>query len=147
MVCFINGNLFIRSHILEFMKALSIKQPWAELILQGKKKIEIRKWSTKFRGEFYIHASKNPDKDAMKKFGFEGLPCGFIVGKANLVDIKNYKNRGEFDKDSALHLATFDWGNFGFVLEDVERIEKIPAEGNLGFWEFNQSAKPGSKPD
>ena len=46
------------------MKALSIKQPYAELILQGKKKIELRKWNTNFRGEFLIHASKIPDLEA-----------------------------------------------------------------------------------
>ncbi|MEK6923012.1 MAG: ASCH domain-containing protein, partial [Nanoarchaeota archaeon] len=57
------------------MKALSLKQPFAELILQGKKKIELRKWNTHFMGEFLIHASKISDKKAMKRFGFEDLPC------------------------------------------------------------------------
>src|SRR3989344_3108725 len=52
------------------MKALSLKQPFAELILQGKKVIELRKWNTRFRGEFLIHASKVSDVDAMKRFGF-----------------------------------------------------------------------------
>ncbi|MFH1445161.1 MAG: ASCH domain-containing protein, partial [Nanoarchaeota archaeon] len=81
------------------MKALSLKQPFAELILQGKKKIELRKWNTKFRGEFLIHASKNPDKEAMQRFGFKELPCGFVVGKAKLVDVKEYKNEEEHRKD------------------------------------------------
>ena len=53
------------------MKALSLKQPFAELIVSGKKNIELRKWNTKFRGEFLIHASKIPDKEFMKKFGFD----------------------------------------------------------------------------
>ncbi len=47
------------------MKVLSLKQPFAELILSGKKTIELRKWNTKFRGEFLIHSSKIPDKKAM----------------------------------------------------------------------------------
>ena len=119
------------------MKTLSIKQPWAELILRGRKKLEIRKWNTKFRGEFYIHSSKTPDPEAMKKFGFEELPCGVIVGKAKLVGVKNYKNEEEFEKDKNFHLATPKWGNFGFILENPERIEKIPAKGSLGFWNFN----------
>ena len=118
------------------MKALSLKQPWAELILQGRKKIEIRKWKTKFRGDFLIHASKNPDNDAMKKFGFANLPCGFIVGKAKLLDVKEYKNNLEFDMDKNLHLATPEWGNYGFILENAERMENIPAKGKLNFWEF-----------
>jgi hypothetical protein len=120
------------------MKVLSIKQPWAELILQGKKKMEIRKWNTSFRGEFLIHASKLPDKKAMQRFGFKEnkLPCGSIVGKARLIDVKHYNNPKEFEKDSSLHLATQEFGNFGFMLVNIKRIKEIPAKGNLGFWNF-----------
>ena len=121
------------------MKTLSIKQPWAELILQGKKKIELRKWNTKFRGEFLIHTSKKLDESTMKKFGFNNLTCGFIVGKVELVDVKKYENDKEFVKDKNLHLATREWGNFGFILKNVQRIKPIPAKGNLGFWEFELS--------
>ena len=118
------------------MKALSLKQPFAELILQGKKKIELRKWNTNFRGEFFIHASKIPDKKAMKKFGFDSLPLGFIVGKAKLIDVKKYKTKKEHDKDKNFHLASNSWGNYGFILKNVKRIKPIPAKGKLNFWEF-----------
>jgi len=120
------------------MKALSIKQPFAELILLSKKKIELRKWNTKFRGEFLIHASKIPDKKDMKKFGFDKLPCGCIVGKAKLVDVKKYSNEEEHKKDKNLHLASNLCGNYGFILENVERVKEIPCNGSLGFWEFKQ---------
>ena len=116
------------------MKALSLKQPFAELILQGRKKIELRKWNTNFRGEFLIHSSKNLDKDAMKKFGFSELPLGFIVGKAELIDVKKYKTKSEHDKDKKLHLANSSWGNYGFILKNPKRIKPIPAKGKLGFW-------------
>src|SRR3989344_3328542 len=118
------------------MKALSLKQPFAELILQGKKKIEIRKWNTKFRGEFLIHASQNPDKKAMKQFGFQQLPCGFILGKVNLINIKKYNSEEEHLRDKDLHLASSAWGNYGFILENPIRLEPIQAKGNLNFWEF-----------
>ncbi|MCA9485800.1 MAG: ASCH domain-containing protein, partial [Nanoarchaeota archaeon] len=78
------------------MKALSLKQLFAELILQGRKTIELRKWNTKFRGHFLIHASKIPDQEAMKKFGFTNLPLGKIVGQAILKDVKKYKDENEF---------------------------------------------------
>jgi ASC-1-like (ASCH) protein len=120
------------------MKTLSIKQPWAELILQGRKKIEIRKWNTKFKGEFLVHSSKIPDKESMKKFGFDNLPLGYIVGKVNLIDVKTYENDEEFLKDKNLHLAGKEWGNKGFILKNPQGIEKIKAKGNLGFWEFNK---------
>ena len=117
------------------MKALSIKQPYAELILQGKKKIELRKGNTNFRGEFYVHASKVPDEIAMKKFGFNELPCGFIVGKVTLANVKKYNNEIEHNKDNNLHLASSAWGNYGFVLEKPERIKPIPYKGQLNFFE------------
>lgn len=121
------------------MKSLSLKQPFAELILQGKKKIELRRWNTKFRGEFLIHASKVPDMNAMKKFGFDNLPCGAIVGKAELIDVKHYKNEEEHRADRDKHLASNFWGDYGFVLKNVQRFEKpIPAKGKLGFWEFDE---------
>lgn len=120
------------------MKTLSIKQPWAELILLGRKRIEIRKWNTKFRGEFLIHSSQIPDKESMEKFGFNNLPSGFIVGKVTLVDVKTYKNDEEFLRDRNLHLAGERWGDKGFILKNPQRIKKIKAKGNLGFWEFNK---------
>ena len=46
------------------MKSLSLKQPWAELVIQGKKSIELRKWKTSFKGEFYVHASGNQEEAA-----------------------------------------------------------------------------------
>ncbi len=119
------------------MKTLSLKQPWAELILQGRKKIELRKWNTNFRGEFFIHASKIPDEKAMKKFGFNNLPCGFIVGKAKLVNVKKYVDDETFKGDNDFHLADNSFGDYGFVLECVKRIKKITVKGNLGFWNFD----------
>jgi hypothetical protein len=117
------------------MRALSLKQPWAELILQGRKKIEIRKWSTNFRGKFLIHSSKKPDEVGMKRFGFKELPLGFILGEAELVGVKKYNNEADFMKDVDEHLATLEWGNNGFILENVKRIKPIPANGKLNFWE------------
>ena len=40
------------------MKALSIRQPWAWLIVNGYKDIENRTWSTDFRGRVYVHAGR-----------------------------------------------------------------------------------------
>ena len=123
------------------MKALSLKQPYAELVVSGKKKIELRKWNTKFRGNFLIHASKNPDENAMKKFGFKNLHLGFIMGKAELTDVKKYNSDKEFFKDKNLHLADSTWGRYGFVLKNAKRIEPVPAKGKLNFWDFKGKIK------
>lgn len=85
------------------MKAISLLQPWASLVVMGAKKIETRSWNTKYRGELLIHASAGKTKegrnlakynsdfyDALKTeydvFGLYDLPFGAIIGKVNLID-------------------------------------------------------------
>ena len=46
------------------MKALSVRQPWAHLIIHGAKRIENRTWSTDWRGPLLIHASKSDSEIA-----------------------------------------------------------------------------------
>ncbi|MEK6973963.1 MAG: ASCH domain-containing protein [Nanoarchaeota archaeon] len=121
------------------MKALSLKQPWAELILQGKKTIEIRKWRTNFRGKFYIHASKNYDKEKISEYNLNNIVMGAIVGEAELVDVKEYSNEEEFLKDSNKHLATkFKYGKYGFILKNVKRIKPSPYKGQLNFFDVKR---------
>lgn len=92
-----------------------------------------------------IHASKSPDANAMKRFNFkpDSLPLGFIIGKAEIVEVKDYTNiRGEFEKDKDKHLATSDWGEKGFILKNADRLKQIiPALGKLNFWEFSGKIK------
>ena len=71
------------------MKVLTIKQPWASLIIQGYKRFEFRSWQTKYRGELLIHAGKGIDKETVKrleKYIPENIPLGKIIGKVKLVD-------------------------------------------------------------
>ena len=49
------------------MKVLTIKQPWATLIMQGYKRFEFRSWQTKYRGDLLIHAEKGMDKEEIKR--------------------------------------------------------------------------------
>ena len=75
------------------MKCLSVCQPFAELIVQGKKTIELRKWNTKFRGEFLVHASQKIRIDDCKRLKMKyTLTTGAIVGKVELVDVKKYES-------------------------------------------------------
>ena len=48
------------------MKCLTIKEPWASLIINGLKEYEFRTWKTKYCGEFLINAGKSIDKRAME---------------------------------------------------------------------------------
>jgi len=73
----------------------------------------------------------------MKQFGFDELPCGFIVGEVELMKVKKYNSSEEFVKDKNLHLATEDFGNYGFILQNPKRMTPIPAKGSLNFWDFD----------
>lgn len=47
------------------MKVLTVKQPWAFLIVKGLKDVENRSWFTNYEGPLLIHASKTWDQSAM----------------------------------------------------------------------------------
>ena len=124
------------------MKALSLKQPWAELIVSGKKTIEIRSWNTKFRGEFIVHASKIPNKKGMSLNGFTTLPTGCIVGNATITGVKEYHTIKEFKKDSDKHFAKgYAWKGklYGFIIENAQRLPERPLKGQLGLFEVTQT--------
>ena len=40
------------------MKIISVRQPWAYLIVAGYKPVENRTWNTSYRGPLLIHASQ-----------------------------------------------------------------------------------------
>ena len=122
--------------------ALSLKQPWAELIVQGRKTIETRHWNTRFRGEFYIHASKTIDKEACKEFKINpnSLITGSIIGKAHLTNTKEYLTKKEFVQENNKHKAgiyEFNRPMFGFELNHIKRIDPIPQKGALNFFKVN----------
>ena len=122
------------------MKCLSLKQPFAELVVTGRKTIELRRWNTHFRGEFLVHASGNPDREALGEFGIalESLPRGAIVGKATIYGVKVYKGDGDFALDRDRHLASGGYyaaSRYGFLLKDAAKFEKpIRMPGKLGFF-------------
>ena len=49
------------------MKAVTVKQPWAGLIMAGMKDIENRTWETEYRGKLLIHASSKYSKKKEQK--------------------------------------------------------------------------------
>jgi len=124
------------------MKCLSVCQPFAELIVDGKKTIELRKWNTKFRGEFLIHAAKNVLLEDCKrmKISPKTMVTGAIIGKVNLVDVKKYNSDKELDADRKRHHAKTNVtkNKYGFILEDPKKL-RIPIEysGKLNFFEFH----------
>ena len=120
-------------------KCLSLKQPYAELLVSGKKTIEVRKWNTKFRGQFLVHASKNIDKEACKRLKIDQtkLVTGAIIGKANLYDVISYGSKNSFLNDKNKHFASSNYNKpkYGFLINQAKRFDiPIPIHGKLGFF-------------
>jgi hypothetical protein len=113
------------------VKALSIMQPWAWLIVNGLKDIENRKWSTDVRGEFLVHAGKTYDDGAhiaLRQLGvivprMELLERGGIVGQARITGCV------------ATSASRWFVGPYGFVLADAKPLPFVPYRGMLGFFE------------
>lgn len=103
------------------MHALSLKQPWAALLVHGVKTIEVRRWSTSRRGRILIHAARVPD-DRPEAWALvppelhEAAQLrGGIVGAGDLIDCKTYRNLETFTADQAAHRNQLSWFN-GSVL-------------------------------
>lgn len=126
------------------MKVLTIKQPWATLIMQGDKRFEFRSWQTKYRGDLLIHAGKGFDKNAMKrlaKYLPDEIPLGKILGKVTLVDcIRMCPEFKEMllKENSDIYTKSSFSENFGWQVEDVQVFdEPIEAKGHLSLWEYD----------
>lgn len=126
------------------MKVLTIKQPWATLIMQGDKRFEFRSWQTKYRGDLLIHAGKGIDKEAMKrlaKYLPNEIPLGKILGKVILVDcIRMCPEFKEMllKENSDIYTKSSFSENFGWQVEDVQVFdEPIEAKGHLSLWEYD----------
>lgn len=125
------------------MKVLTIKEPWATLIIEGYKKYEFRSWKTKYRGKILIHAGMSIEKDMLERFKEYNLDYskGAIIGEAEIVDCIlvdeefNEKlrkiNKTVYGKSN--HVETYAW-----KLENVIKYEKpIYIKGQLGLWNYN----------
>lgn len=125
------------------MKALTIRQPWAELILQGRKQIELREWTTGHRGLLVIHAGGYVEEEACCDYGFDPA----IITRAAVVGVVEVVEMIVFTPDSwrdlrPLHLAAGDdpgrWQ--GWRLANPRRLpEPIPMSGARGLYDLPEA--------
>jgi hypothetical protein len=144
------------------MLAISIRQPWASLIMRARKDIENRNWTTKVRGRVLVHAAKGMTRcewedaiefavEAIKRnppnegkrivtlrelgFDFEALQRGGIIGSVEIVD--------------CIRQIDSPWfvGPHGFVLRNPEVLPFTPWKGQLGFFNVPESALMTSRPN
>lgn len=101
-----------------YVATLSVRQPWASLIVSGIKRVEIRSKQTPHRGLLVIHSSAFIDHD-------DRLPRGAMIGVARLFDV-----------------VQLEGGRYGWLLEAAMPFsEPIQARGRLGIYRSELTGK------
>lgn len=140
------------------MKAITICQPYPELILRGEKRVENRNQFWRHRGPILIHAGKSRDWLRLNERGtvdqsgiaVAQMTFGAIVGVCDIVDcVKPIRvdvlpfNRHPVFSDAVK--SNHPWisahkhaeGPYCLILDNIRRfVEPIPCRGQLGLWEF-----------
>lgn len=111
------------------MKALSVKQPWANLILIRKKTIELRSWRTNYRGPLLICAGSRLDP---RGSAFESGPVGRAIALVELVDVRPAVARDE--SAACFSPAAFGPKTFAWILSSVRLVDGLPIKGQLGLF-------------
>lgn len=136
------------------MKALTLTQPWASLVILGAKRFETRKWKTAHRGPLAIHAARGfpeaakalavrePFQQAL--FGShdpcpEVLPFGALLGVVEVAGCcRTEEVAAAKDAEHSVELAFGDFtpGRYAWELRLLKRFaEPIPVAGHLGLWD------------
>ena len=125
------------------MKALTVKELWASLIINGYKEYEFRSWKTNYRGRILIHAGLTLEKEVSKKFKGYNLNYGKgeIIGEATLTDCILVTDKLEDDlyKLNPLVYAKSKHSRvYAWRLEDIKVYNRrIPSKGRLGLWNYD----------
>jgi len=123
------------------MKALSIRQPWASMIICGYKPVENRTWRHSHRGPLLIHSSQKYDREGERWILANILYTsslaaaldeakrlrGGIIGKVNMTDCVE-----QYD-------SVWFFGQFGFVFERPESMGFIEYKGQLRFFDVQHN--------
>lgn len=117
-------------------KAISIRQPWAWMIINRYKDIENRTWKSNYRGRILIHASKTIDRQGVELMReiFENeneyfpseFDTGGIIGSVLIKDCVTS------------HKSPWFTGPYGFVLAKPRELPFYPVRGRLGIWTFTR---------
>ena len=106
------------------MKAISIKEPFASMILSGEKTIETRTWKVNYRGDIVICVSKKPVSPI----------SGFAVCIVNLIDCRPMVPNDEKKACYEIYSGAWSW-----ILTNIRRIKQFPVKGQLGLFNIDNS--------
>lgn len=122
---------------------LSIKQPWADLIFEGLKDVEVRSWATDYRGPLWVHTGQKLDSYASKRFGRSDAFRGGIIGCVVLWGIRPFSSKGwEAWRNRHLDDAAFneELGKYGWIFRNPKRLDNpILLKGSTGLFKLPES--------
>lgn len=118
------------------MKALTVCQPYADMIAKGEKIIENRTWPTSYRGQLAIHAGKSRswlmEDDESER---PNMAFGAIVATAELVDCRDVECL-----PAELSSRSDAEGPWCWILQNIRRLdEPVPVRGAQGLWDWAAS--------
>lgn len=124
--------------------ALSLKQPWATLLVHALKTVEVRRWRAYRRGRILIHAARVPDP---RPEAWQHVPpplrehaqlVGGLVGVGELTSCVEYRTVKAFAADQARHLNDVAWFQppllYGFAFERLAATPFRPFSGWMRFF-------------
>jgi hypothetical protein len=118
------------------MKAVSIRQPFAELVAQGRKTLEIRSWRTHHRGPLLVCTGVAWHREGVRLHGRMG-DRGVAVCMVDVVDCRAL----QFSDASA---ACFDVSllepQWAWVLANPRRVQPTPIRGSLMLFDIDDAA-------
>lgn len=127
------------------MKVLTIKEPWATLIISGYKMYEFRSWKTNYRGKILIHAGMSLEEEYVPRFKEYDLKysSGAIIGEDTLTDcilVNDDFNRKLLEINPIVYETSGYTRNYAWKFENVIKYEKtIPCRGKLGLWNYDMN--------
>ena len=126
------------------MRVLTIREPWASLIINGYKEYEFRSWKTNYRGKILIHTSMGIDKEMLNRFSDYNINyiTGAIIGEATLEDCievddnfsKTLRNINPIVYAKSNYVEKYAWK----LTNIIKYEEPIYCKGHLGLWNYDK---------
>lgn len=108
------------------MKVLCLKEPWASLVLEGKKTIETRVWKTKYHGKILLCCSKKP----------QSRLSGKAFATAEIIDCRKMRKEDEKEACCKVYPRAYSW-----ILNNITPLQPFDVQGRLGLFELSSPLK------
>jgi len=109
-------------------------------MLEGRKKVELRRWTTRYRGWVWLHTGQSPDVGAANYFRLSNLFLGGFVGAFRLLDVVSLDpDRWEAWRSRHLDIGPFQPAFVGWVIQSAVRLtQPYRAPGNVNLFNLDR---------